>query len=100
MSRCTSPLAYTAVAANAIPAPVAPRVLAPPAVLSVGRFLSVVSVRFLPLGGFLPIMPIGPVRLRERVGKLRRQRVRLLAAMPRHGQLCALLHKRRLVLVQ
>jgi hypothetical protein len=69
-------------------------------VLSVRRFLPVVPVRFLPLGGFLPIMPIGPVRLRERVGKLRRQRVRLLAAMPRQRQFHAVLQRRRAVLVQ
>ena len=66
--------------------------------LSVERFLSVVSVRILP---FLSVRRFGfRVRLQERVGKLRRQRLWLPAAMPRHGQLCALLHKRRLVLVQ
>ncbi len=60
--------------------------------LSVGRFLSVVSVRILP---FLSFRRFGfRVGLGERLG------LRLPAALPRHGQLCALLHKRRLVLVQ
>ncbi len=69
-------------------------------VLSLGRFLPVLSVRLLSLGGFLPVLPVRRLGRLRRLRRLRRLGERLPAALPRHGQLCALLHRRRLVLVQ